>query len=249
LPAAHLKVDPLPIEERDAPFDRPLSDLLHWLRGLAKETRSRGGDWRSVVDGLRPHTQKIWRALSVRRRERFLEHARPWWDTHRHRMAPEVSARIRAMIAAERLEIIAGKVVDVAPLGEGARVALRRRGFQGVEILDVFRIISCTGVRSNPEHSANPLVESLFAQGLARADPLRIGIEVAPNCAILNRGGEASRRLFAIGPMSQAAFWEIIAVPDIRLQTAELARDLLGGLDGASPRRSAHSGQKVLAGG
>ena len=28
--------------------------------------------------------------------------------------------------------------------------------------------------------------------------------------------------------MSQAAFWEIIAVPDIRLQTAQLAADLLG---------------------
>ena len=85
------------------------------------------------------------------------------------------------------------------------------------------RIISCKGVTSSPDRSANPLVESLFATGLARADPLRIGIEVAPDCAIVDRDGRPSRRLFAIGPMSQAAFWEIIAVPDIRLQTAALA--------------------------
>jgi len=230
LPAAHVKVDPLPIDEREAPFDRPLPELLHWLRALAKETRPRGGDWRSVVDGLRPHTQKIWRAMSARRRERFLEHARPWWDTHRHRMAPEVAARLHAMIAAGRLEIFAGRVVDVAPSGEGARISLRRRGSQDIESIDVHRIISCTGVRSDPEQSANPLVESLFAHGLARVDALRIGIEVADNCAILDRAGKASERLFAIGPMSQAAFWEIIAVPDIRLQTAALARDLLTGL-------------------
>lgn len=232
LPAAHVKVDPLPIDEREAPFARSLPELLHWLRGLARETQARGGDWRSVVDGLRPHTQKIWRAMNARRRERFLEHARPWWDTHRHRMAPEVAARIHAMIATRRLEIIAGRVIDVATLREGARVTLRRRGSQEVELLDVYRIISCTGVRSDPEQSANPLVESLFVQGLARADPLRIGIEVAPNCAILDRQGKASERLFAIGPMSQAAFWEIIAVPDIRLQTAALSRDLLDGLTG-----------------
>jgi uncharacterized NAD(P)/FAD-binding protein YdhS len=29
--------------------------------------------------------------------------------------------------------------------------------------------------------------------------------------------------LFAVGPMTQSAFWEIIAVPDIRLQAQRLA--------------------------
>jgi uncharacterized NAD(P)/FAD-binding protein YdhS len=104
-------------------------------------------------------------------------------------------------------------------------------------------------VRNDPEQTANPLVESLFAQGLARADPLRIGIEVAPNCAILNHGDDASRRLFAIGPMSQAAFWEIIAVPDIRLQTAELARDLLDRFHATPHGRSTQTGEVVLADG
>jgi hypothetical protein len=36
--------------------------------------------------------------------------------------------------------------------------------------------------------------------------------------------------------MSQAAFWEIIAVPDIRLQTAVLARNLSGCLHAISTR-------------
>ena len=35
--------------------------------------------------------------------------------------------------------------------------------------------------------------------------------------------------------MSQAAFWEIIAVPDIRLQTAALSERILAGL--VWPRR------------
>jgi uncharacterized NAD(P)/FAD-binding protein YdhS len=165
--------------------------------------------------------------MTPRRRERFLEHARPWWDIHRHRMAPEIAARIGAMIDRGRLEIVSGKVVEAIPEGDGARVTLRRRGSRSLETLSVARIISCKGVRSDPEESANPLVASLFARGLARADPLRIGIEVDPHCAILNSHGLPSSRLFAIGPMSQAAFWEIVAVPDIRLQTAALSQRLL----------------------
>jgi len=224
---AHVRVDPSRIDASAAPFDQELSIQLGWLRGLAREAEARGGDWRSVVDGLRPHTQAIWRAMPLRRRERFLEHARPWWDTHRHRMAPEVAARIGAMIADGRLEIIAGKITEVTPEGDGARVTLRRRGARESEALDVARIISCTGVGGRLGPDANPLVASLFARGLARADSLKIGLDVAPDCAILGRDGQASPRLFAIGPMSQAAFWEIIAVPDIRLQTAELAKAIL----------------------
>jgi len=230
LPHAHRRIEPLAIDAKSAPLERDLSTMLQWLRRLAREREAQGGDWRSVVDALRPYTQSIWRAMTPKRRERFLEHARPWWDIHRHRMAPEIAARIGAMIASGRLQIVAGKVLEAAPEGDGARVTIRRRGSEPLESLSVARIISCKGVRSDPERSANPLVESMFAAGLARADPLRIGVEVAPDCAVLDRQGRPSPRLFAIGPMSQAAFWEIVAVPDIRLQTAALAKRLREGV-------------------
>jgi uncharacterized NAD(P)/FAD-binding protein YdhS len=226
-PHAHRAVEPMRIDADAAPFDQDIPTQLRWLRGLARERKAKGGDWRSVVDGLRPHTQAIWRAMTPRRRARFLEHARPWWDIHRHRMAPEVAARIGAMIADGRLEIVAGKIVEVRRNGEGADVALRRRGSRTVETLAVARILICKGLTSDPDKSANPLVASLFANGLARVDPLRIGIEVAPDCAVVDREGRPSPRLFAIGPMSQAAFWEIVAIPDIRLQTAALAARLI----------------------
>jgi uncharacterized NAD(P)/FAD-binding protein YdhS len=183
--------------------------------------------------------------MTPRRRARFLEHARPWWDIHRHRMAPEIAARIAAMIGGGRLGIVAGKVLEVLPEGDDARVALRRRGSQSVESLKVSRIISCKGVRSDPARSTNPLVESMFARGLARTDKLRIGIEVDAHCAVLDRDGRPSRRLFAIGPMSQAAFWEIVAVPDIRLQVAAFSERILAGV---RPRTGAVSGYEGHAG-
>jgi uncharacterized NAD(P)/FAD-binding protein YdhS len=56
---------------------------------------------------------------------------------------------------------------------------------------------------------------------------LRIGLEVAPDCAIVDRNGSPSRRLFAIGPLTRAAFWEIIAIPDIRNQCVQLAERMV----------------------
>jgi len=59
------------------------------------------------------------------------------------------------------------------------------------------------------------------------SDPLRIGLDVASNCALINQDGSPSERLFAVGPLTRAAFWEIIAIPDIRNQCAELAAHLV----------------------
>ena len=226
LPRAHRAVDALKIDADAAPLDQDIATICRWLRALARRCEAEGGDWRSVVDGLRPHTQAIWRAMAPRMRRRFLEHARPWWDIHRHRMAPEVANRLSALVASGQLEIVAGKLLETTADGEGARVTIRRRGAREVETIAVARIISCKGVAAHPPGGADRLVDSLFAQGAARLDSLRIGIDVDPHCAIIDWNGVASTRLFAIGPMSQAAFWEIIAVPDIRLQTAELARRL-----------------------
>jgi len=66
-------------------------------------------------------------------------------------------------------------------------------------------------------------MRSLISQGLARADPLGIGIDIAPDLAVLSRDGIPSDRIFALGPLTRASFWECTAVPDIRLQCRSLA--------------------------
>jgi uncharacterized NAD(P)/FAD-binding protein YdhS len=43
---------------------------------------------------------------------------------------------------------------------------------------------------------------------------------------VVDRFGVPSERLFAIGPLTRAAFWEVVAVPDIRNQCAALAAHL-----------------------
>jgi len=54
-------------------------------------------------------------------------------------------------------------------------------------------------------------------------NPLGIGLDVDAQTQVVGVDGQASPRLMAIGPASRATFWEITAIPDIRLQAARLA--------------------------
>jgi uncharacterized NAD(P)/FAD-binding protein YdhS len=80
------------------------------------------------------------------------------------------------------------------------------------------------------------LIKGLLRDGVVRPDPLRLGLDVTGSCALLNKDGAISRRLFAVGPVTKGTFWEMTAVPDIRRQTEKLA-EYMAGLAKAVPAR------------
>ena len=223
---AHRRTDAIRIDENDLPFGASASRLLRWLRSRIDAHMTDGGDWRSVIDAIRPYTQRLWQQLPLSSKRRFLEHARAWWDVHRHRMAPEVEMRLSQVLAAGRLALVAAKVTAIEPNAGGALVRYRRRGQGESASLQVGMIVDCTGIVKDPRATGNPVIRRLLEGGLARADALHIGIDIAEDCAVINRSGIPSRRLFAVGPLTRAAFWEIVAIPDIRNQCAELAAHL-----------------------
>ena len=57
---------------------------------------------------------------------------------------------------------------------------------------------------SNPIDTTNPVPRSLIDQGLVRADPMQIVIDVAETCAIVGHSRKRSKRLFAVGPLTRA---------------------------------------------
>jgi uncharacterized NAD(P)/FAD-binding protein YdhS len=62
--------------------------------------------------------------------------------------------------------------------------------------------------------------------GLARIDPLEIGIETTPDGSIISASGKASNNLYTLGPVRKAALWETTAVPEIRAQIEQLSNHL-----------------------
>ena len=115
LPQAHRAVTALALDAKDIPFGASLVTLWRFVRRLAKETMAKGGDWRSVVDGIRPYTWELWRRLPFDSKQRFLRHARAYWEVHRHRMAPEVAEEIGEALAAGQLNIITAKTLQLVP--------------------------------------------------------------------------------------------------------------------------------------
>ena len=87
-------------------------------------------------------------------------------------------------------------------------------------------MINCAGSGADYDRIADPLVRRLLAEGTARPDALRLGLDVTGTCALRLGSGAISRRIFAVGPVTKAAFWEMTAVPDIRRQCEFLAQHL-----------------------
>jgi uncharacterized NAD(P)/FAD-binding protein YdhS len=221
----HRPSAPMPLEVGNIPFGVELSELTSWLRALCDSVQRENGDWRSVIDALRPHTQRLWRSMSLVQRRRFLRHARSYWDIHRHRMAPQAEQQIGALHSAGRLEIVAGRVICAKNQNSFVTVELSNR--KGViEKRNFARVIDCTGLTNDPLRTGNPLIQALLARGIAQPDPLGIGLDVNEEYALIDRWSRPSARVRAIGPVGRAAFWECIAIPDIRQQCIELAEQV-----------------------
>ena len=93
--------------------------------------------------------------------------------------------------------------------------------------MDVARVYDCGGVSVDVSASSNPVVRELVANGLARPDVLHIGLDVDEHCAVVDADGKPSRHLLAVGPLTRGRFFEIEAVPDIRVQCAGIAKQIL----------------------
>jgi uncharacterized NAD(P)/FAD-binding protein YdhS len=212
-PRGHADFEAAPVEADAVPHGR-VAAMWRWLRRRSLEV-----GWRAAVDSLRPHSHRLWQSLDAGEQRRFLRHARPWWDVHRHRIAPEVAATVARMVAEGRLQIMAGRILSASATGDGIEVELRPRGDKASQQRNFAYAINCTGPLHAIEHTRDPLLRSLLDARATQPDQLGIGLEVDGR----SRAGE---RLWALGPLTKGRYWEIIAVPDIRDQAAEVAEDI-----------------------
>jgi len=75
------------------------------------------------------------------------------------------------------------------------------------------------------------MLKNLVKQKLVRPDPLFLGLDTAQSGAVINAYGIPSDFLYAVGPLRKGNLWETIAVPEIRVQVAELVSHLLFSLE------------------
>jgi uncharacterized NAD(P)/FAD-binding protein YdhS len=213
IPRGHVIYEPAPVAAEDLPMGNVLR-LWRWLRRRAGQ-----GSWRAAVDALRPHTSAIWQSFGPEQQRRFMRHARPWWDVHRHRIATEVAERMKQLVGNGQLEVVAGRIRSMREADDGVEVEIAKRGTGKLETRTFGTVVNCTGPLGAMARTANPIVRQMLEDRLIEVDELGIGLAVDGN----DRAGAG---VWAMGPMTKGRYWEIIAVPDIRNQAARVAEDI-----------------------
>ncbi|MBB5747277.1 FAD/NAD(P)-binding protein [Brevundimonas variabilis] len=197
------------------------------LRAVRDQAKAR--DWRMVMDGLRSQASTLWRDWTPVQRRQFLRHLRPWWDVHRHRLAPAVKERLDALIDLGEVSVVAGRTVSLKRDARGIVVTWRRRGERRARQFRVDAVVNCTGPNGAVDHAANPLISSLRRRGLLTPDPSGLGARIDDRCRLVDWRNQPLTGVHAVGPLTRGAFWEITSVPDIREQALGVARAVLDG--------------------
>jgi uncharacterized NAD(P)/FAD-binding protein YdhS len=211
---------PPPVMPDLSPVDLP--GLIRYVRAAAAQAPD---DWQAVVDALRPHVPGLWQRLSLPDKRLFLRHVARYWEVHRHRVPPATARRIDQLRSTGRLCVQRGRIIAAAdePAGLCVRIA---HGGQVTEVAAGW-LINATGPAADITATTDPLLRGLLDRGLARPDPLRLGLEVDASGALLNASGTPNDLIVALGPPLRGQLYETTAIPEIRDQAAALAGRLL----------------------
>jgi len=206
-------------------FPASLREIVKRVRELAGDD-PRGDRWRGVITELRSMAPALWASWNLAEQRRFLRHVRPFWDVHRHRLAPIVHAKLTLAIARGQLTVSRGRLESLEHVAARAclRVTLRREDSR--ESLEGAVLVNCTGPQTHPLRGTNPLLQSIVADGIARPDALGLGLVTDLRSRVLARDGAVQRSLYALGTLARGSQWELTAVPELREQARVVARDI-----------------------
>lgn len=229
LPSAHrLGVTPYyKPNYRETPLPNTARGLLRKIRTEIALAQAARDDWHTVIDALRPETQQLWQQLDLGEKRRFLRHLRPYWEVHRHRIAPQVAQQLQILRDTNQLEVFAGRIISYQSVDNGVEVTIQAKGTTKQVSLTVQRVINCTGSECDYRKFQHPLIENLLSKGLIVPDELSLGLSANSVGALFNKDHEISTKFYTLGPPLKGQLWETTAVPEIRRQAQSLAQHLI----------------------
>jgi uncharacterized NAD(P)/FAD-binding protein YdhS len=233
LPVAHGDHESYPTFFEEISGSTRLLDIFRRVREHLDRASAMGIDGRAVIDSLRPDTQALWSSLPEAEKCRFMRHLFRHWERIRSRIPPESGRIIEKLRAAGQLRIVAGRVHDLVETRTAIEVHYTPRRHSTREVERAALVVNCIGPEADYRRIDHPLVENLLRRGLIRPGPAHLGIAALPNGAVIAGTGDTSGVLYTLGATMRGVLWEVVAVPDIRVQAERLAQLLLSS---SSPR-------------
>lgn len=222
LPAVHHYGNSYPSFYNELENARSLLEVVSTVKKHIRIAESKNIGWRSVIDSLRPHTQRIWKNLSLKDKQLFMKRLNRMWNVARHRIPVEYQEMLNDLQEKGRLHFLKGRVAEIQEQGYWFVVKIKDKTTKTKIDLKVNYIINCTGPQTRYDKIAQPLVRNLLSKNLIEQGPLGIGINSDDEGRIIVNG-KVSDTLFTIGPPRAGSLLESTAVPELREQAKELA--------------------------
>ncbi len=168
-------------------------------------------NWHSVLDGMRPYNQRIWQGFDKRDQLRVMTRYGLLWNVHRHRMAPQIAARIEELRESGGLRTIEG----FCSIPERGRVEINAAGSVMEVLAD--HIFDCRGLSLR-------VVDDVFktVEGVKYAEN-GFGI-LGDKDFVIN--GDKAAPIYAIGSCFAGQLFETVAIPELRVQAAKVAESI-----------------------
>jgi uncharacterized NAD(P)/FAD-binding protein YdhS len=208
--------------------------LSRRVRKTVIEAARNGLPWQIVLNRVHEQGQPIWQNLSATARRQFLRHLRPYWDTHRFRIAPQIHETIERRIANGTLDIRAASVRANSTTSHTITVDLRARHDMEWKPDTFDAVMLATG----PAHAvaADPLLSSMNADGLLQGDALGLGVAVDRSGHAINDQNEPNPHLFVAGPLARGTFGELMGISDLSAYAGKIAEGIAASLSAADDR-------------
>ena len=120
-----------------------LAQIYKLFKKHFRSARAEGINPAILVDKLRPVTQHIWQNFSLGEKKRFNRHFRTRWNVTRHRIAQSIHQQLVEAVAAQRLEIVKGRLSKLDAHGE--RLVVKVKTGKECRQIEGGALINCTG--------------------------------------------------------------------------------------------------------
>jgi uncharacterized NAD(P)/FAD-binding protein YdhS len=233
MPLSHFRGVEYPDYATDELASKSFREIFGIFKKHYRAAKSKNINTAILVDKLRPFTQRIWQHFSLEEKKRFNRHFRTKWNVMRHRIAPEIHQQLQDAIAQNKLEVIKARLRGCEETKDAVRVTLESNGV--ARVIEVGSMINCTGPKETYAPAEVGLFHNLSTRGVVQPDAMNMGVNVAPNFAVIGNDGVPSEIIYAMGSIMKGTLWETIAVPELRSQAFRLAETIAGQLADKAP--------------
>jgi uncharacterized NAD(P)/FAD-binding protein YdhS len=206
-----------------------LFELVKLFNKHMKLIREYGLSAEPLIDSLRPHTQTIWKRLTITEKKIFMSRLRHLWGVARHRIPLHIHDKLQQLRIEGRLHIVSGKLMDITESNGNMQAMYYDKKEKQTVTLAISRVINCTGPETDLLKLEDSYLKRALLKGILSQDELKLGINADTDTfEAIDNSGEIQSGLYVMGSNLKGVLWESTAVSELRVQAEKIAGDICG---------------------